>query len=146
MSRTSKARRDHRKKQQSQRPIRRLEGPLKPHAQLVDDDGEIIGGAGLRDREWVMLLGGQVVTATDSAGMMLAMLHHAVAVQAKSGRSVRLESSEALRSAATHEAMAAGKSLDQYLEMLEAERLERRSDEAATGAAPSRESTRFAPN
>ncbi len=133
MSRQSKARRDIRRKQAPARPIRRLGDALQPHAQLVDADGSVVGGAGFRDREWVLVLGGKAVTATESAAMMLAMLKHAVAVQERGGRMLELHVSAALDTAATHEAMAAGKSLPQYLDMLEAERVERLA-EAAPGA------------
>ncbi|KAB8198377.1 hypothetical protein FKV24_002475, partial [Lysobacter maris] len=123
MSRFSKARRDARRKQTPDRPIRRLGDALQPHAQLLDADGNVVGGAGLRDREWVMVLGGKALRGTESAAMVLAMLKHAVASQARSGRSLELHVSATLDAAATHEAMAAGKSLPQYLEMLESERV-----------------------
>lgn len=135
MSRFSKARRDARRKQAPDRPIRRLGDALQPHAQLLDADGNVVGGAGLRDREWVMVLGGKALRGTDSAAMVLAMLKHAVASQARSGRSLELHVSATLDAAATHEAMAAGKSLPQYLEMLEAERQERLAREHAADPA-----------
>ncbi|MCF7221432.1 hypothetical protein [Marilutibacter chinensis] len=135
MSRFSKARRDARRKQGASRPIRRLGDALQPHAQLIDADGQIVGGAGLRDREWVMVLGGKALSGTDSAAMVLAMLRHTVAVQARAGRALELHVSAALDAAATHEAMAAGKSLPQYLEMLEAERQERLAREHASDPA-----------
>lgn len=139
MSRHSKIRRDARRKQAPERPIRRLGGTLQPHAQLLDADGNVVGGAGLRDREWVMVFGGKALSGTESAAMVLAMLRHAVAVQADAGRTLELHVSAALDAAAAHEAMAAGKSLPQYLEMLEAERLERRAGELppAPDGAPS---------
>ncbi|QDH71142.1 hypothetical protein [Marilutibacter alkalisoli] len=132
MSRHSKIRRDARRKQAPDRPIRRLGDTLQPHAQLIDADGNVVGGAGLRDREWVMVLGGKALSGTESAAMMLAMLRHAVAVQADAGRKLELHVSAALDAAAAHEAMAAGKSLPQYLEMLEAERQERRAGDMPT--------------
>ncbi|MBB1061224.1 hypothetical protein [Marilutibacter spongiae] len=135
MSRQSKARRDIRRKQAPARPIRRLGGTLQPHAQLVGDDGGVVGGAGFRDGEWVLVLGGKSVTATESPAMMLAMLKHAVAVQERTGRNLELHVSAALDTAATHEATAAGHSLPRYLDMLEAERVERLS-ESAPGAGP----------
>ena len=143
MSRFSKARRDARRKLAADRPIRRLGDALQPHAQLLDADGNVVGGAGLRDREWVMVLGGKALRGTDSAAMVLAMLKHAVASQARSGRSLELHVSATLDAAATHEAMAAGKSLPQYLEMLESERLERLGGDPAgePGAAPERPAT-----
>lgn len=136
MSRHSKTRRDARKKLAPERPLRRLGSALQSHARLVDAEGQVVGGAGLRDREWVMVLGGKALSGTESAAMVLAMLRHAVAVQARAGRALELHVSAALDAAATHEAMAAGKSLPQYLQMLEAERMERRveSDRPAVGS------------
>lgn len=134
MSRDSKVRRDARRRQAPDRPIRRLGGALRPHARLVDADGEVVGGAGLRDREWVMVLGGKALRGTESAAMVLAMLRHAVATQARAGRTLELHVSATLDAAATHEAMAAGMSLPQYLQMLEAERVERLAREPVADA------------
>jgi hypothetical protein len=125
MSRNSKAKRDARKKKEPKRPIRRLGGPLQPHAQLEDGEGNAVGGAGWRDREWLMVLGGQVVARTESAAMTLAMLKHVVAVQEQAGRAIRLTYSPAMETVATQEAAAVGKSLDEFLQMLEQERQER---------------------
>lgn len=125
MSRNSKARRDARTKKQPKRPIRRLGNPLQPHAWLEDADGTAIGGAAWRDREWLMLLGGRVVARTGSAAMTLAMLRHTVAVHACAGRAVRSVCSPALTAAAAQEAAAVGRSLEEYLALLEQERQER---------------------
>lgn len=125
MSANSKARRDTRRKKQPKRPIRRLGQALQPHAQLEEADGTAIGGAGWRDHEWLMVLGGRVVARTGSAAMTLAMLRHAVAVYGQAGRTVRLTCSPAMETVATREAAAVGKSLEEYLALLEQERLER---------------------
>src|SRR5262245_1492821 len=121
MSKNSKAKRDARKKKEPKRPIRRLGNPLQPHAQWEDADGNTIGGAGWRDREWLMVLGGQVVARTESAAMTLAMLKHVVALQEQAGRAVKLTYSPAMEAVATREAAAEGKSLDEYLQLLEQE-------------------------
>ena len=125
MSRNSKARRDARKKKEPKRPIRRLGSQLQPHAQLETLDGNTIGGAGFRDGEWFTVLGSQVVARTQSAAMTLAMLRHIVAVQAQAGQEVKLTHSPAMEAAAAREAAAAGQSLEDHLQMLEQERLER---------------------
>lgn len=125
MSRDSKARRDARKKKEPRRPIRRLGAALQPHAQLETADGNSIGGAGWRDGEWLTVLGGQVAARTPSAALTLAMLRHIVAVQAQAGAELTLTLSPALQTAATREAQAEGKSLEDYLQQLEEERAER---------------------
>ena len=134
MSRNSKARRDARRKKEPKRPIRRLGSPLQPHAQLELADGNSVGGAGWRDGEWLTVLGGQVVARTQSAAMTLAVLRHVVALQERAGHAVKLTYSPAMEAVATREADAAGKSLEDYLQVLEQERAERAaldSDEIA---------------
>jgi hypothetical protein len=125
MSRNSKARRDARRKKQAKRPIRRLGSPIQPHAQLELADGNTVGGAGWRDGEWLTVLGGQVVARTKSAAMTLAVLRHIVALQEQAGHAVRLTYSPAMETLAAREAEAVGKSLEEYLQMLEQERAER---------------------
>ena len=136
MSIHSKARRDaRRKKSRTPRP-----GPARPlaeHAHLVDGHGTIFGGAALRGEEWLMVLGGKVVTGTDSAAMMLAMLKHVAALREAAGDTVRLTYSTHLGEVATAEAAAEGRTLDEYLAQLDAEREERKR-ESGTGDAPER--------
>ncbi len=135
MSRDSKARRDARRKKEPRRPIRRLGGALQPHAQLETGDGNTVGGAGWRDGEWLTVLGGQVAARTPSAALTLAMLRHVVAVQGQAGTELRLTISPALETAATREAAAEGRSLEEHLHVLEQERLERAERPAAEGGA-----------
>jgi len=136
MSRNSKVKRDARKKKEPKRPIRRLGNPLQPHAQLEDAEGNAVGGVGWRDREWLMVLGGKVVARTESAAMALAMLKHVVALQEQAGHTISLTFSPAMKTAATREAAAAGRTLDAYLEMLERERVERSAEQGDGIAAP----------
>lgn len=124
MVRTPGSGRSTRRKGAAAKPIRRLGAPLRPHAKLVDPAGDVVGGAGLRDREWLMLLGGKVVARTDSPALLLAMLRHTQAVAARS-RPLRLEASPALLQAAGEEAALHGHPLEDYLRVLEAERAER---------------------
>ncbi|MBU8975812.1 hypothetical protein JI752_006620 [Lysobacter sp. MMG2] len=135
MSRNSKAKRTARIKKEPGRPIRRLGGALQPHAQLLDADDASIGGVAWRDGEWLLVLGGQIAARSDSAAMALAMLKHVVALQARTGRELRLEASPPLLHAAGREAAAAGQTLEEYLAALEQERLER--DSLAPVQAPS---------
>lgn len=125
MSINSKARRDARRKQQ---PKRTQDGaaasPMAAHAHLLDGDGRIIGGVALRGDEWALVLGGRVVTTTDSAAMAIAMLHRAAVARGTAEAAVQLRYSDALRDAATREAETSGQTLEQYLAALEAERIE----------------------
>lgn len=125
MSIHSKAKRDARKKQRPKPGGGRTAPLLRPHAEILDGDGNIVGGAGLRAGEWVMVLNGREVTGTDSPGMILAMLTHAATLHEEAGLPVELRYSTLLRDAATAEAEGEGKTLEQYLAMLEAERVER---------------------
>jgi hypothetical protein len=127
MSTRSKAKRDARKKKSKGAsrgaPLR----PIAEHAHLLIDQ-QIVGGAGLRGDEWVLVLGGKLMAATESAAMMLAMLKRVATLQEQSGQSVELNFSTQLRDAATAEAEVEGKSLEDYLVELEAEREERAND------------------
>jgi hypothetical protein len=125
MSIHSKAKRDARKKLRPKPGGGRSGSQLRPHAEILDGEGNIVGGAGLRAGEWVMLLNGREVTGTDSPGMILAMLTHAATLREEAGLAVELRYSTVLRDAATAEALDAGKTLEEFLAMLEAERVER---------------------
>lgn len=125
MSRNSKVKRDARRKKEPARPIRRLGDALQPHAQLLDEDDHAVGGVGWRDGEWLLVLAGQVVARSESAAMALAMLKHVVAVQAGADRELRLVASPPLLTAAGREAKGLGHTLEEYLAVLEQERLER---------------------
>lgn len=125
MSINSKAKRDARKKKRPKLGAARAAPVLRPHAEILDGEGNLVGGAGLRSGEWVMVLNGREVAATDSPAMILAMLTHAATTREEAGLQVELRYSTELRDAATVEAASEGKTLEQYLAMLEAERVER---------------------
>ena len=125
MSIQSKARRDARKKTAKAASRARPPLPLAEHAHLLDGDGRVFGGAVLRGEEWVVVLGGKPAAKTDSAAMVIAMLKHVAALREAAGDQVRLDYSTHLQAAATAEAEAEGRTLDDYLAMLEAERAER---------------------
>jgi hypothetical protein len=78
------------------------------------------------------MLRGEVVAATESAAMILAMLKRVATLQEETGQTVELNYSTQLRDGATAEAHAAGRTLDDYLVELEAER-----EEHANGAGES---------
>ncbi|MCX7042063.1 MAG: hypothetical protein NT117_05150 [Gammaproteobacteria bacterium] len=125
MSINSKAKRDARNKKRPKLGAARAAPVLRPHAEILDGEGNIVGGAGLRSGEWVMVMNGREVAATDSPAMILAMLTHAATTREEAGLQVELRYSTELRDAATVEAASEGKTLEQYLAMLEAERVER---------------------
>jgi hypothetical protein len=132
MSIRSKAKRDARKKKSSAPRTSIAARALVEHAHLVDAQGSIVGGAGLRGDEWVLVLGGKAVAGTESAAMAIAMLQHVASLQQQSGSALQLNYSTHLRDAATAEAGAEGKSLEEYLALLEAER-QQRSEPSAEG-------------
>ena len=129
MSRNSRIKREARRKNGPKRPIRRLGSALQPHAQLLDNDGNAVGGVGWRDGEWLLVLAGQVVARSESAALALAMLKHVVAVQARAGTELELHASPPLLTAATREAGALGHTLEEYLVVLEQERVTRDLDD-----------------
>src|SRR5688500_5862886 len=110
MSIHSKAKRDARRKKAAKAGPAR---PLAEHAHLIDGAGRVFGGAVLRGKEWVLVLGGKPAARTDSAAMVLAMLQHVAALKEGADDTVRLSFSTHLRDAATAEATAEGKSLDE---------------------------------
>lgn len=97
---------------------------LPAQAHLVDAIDGVVGGIAVRGDEWAVILHGRTVAATDSAGLAIAMLRHTASLLVRAGRPVRVDASPALRERATDEAAAVGKSLDDYLAYLEAERAE----------------------
>ncbi len=107
---------------------------IDPHAE-IRADGQLVAGAGRTSDEWVMQLSGRRVAATESASMLLAMLHHVASGFEARGQAVRLIYSTALREAATREADAEGRTLEQHLQMLEDERKERLERPAQTDGA-----------
>lgn len=101
-------------------------------AHLVRDDGSVVGGVARRDEEWVLVLGGKVMAATDSAAMSIAMLRHARSTLARDDAPLALRIAPVLDAAATQEAALAGLELEPYLAALEAERVERATERDAT--------------
>jgi hypothetical protein len=131
MSIHSKARRDARKKKQGKSLQRTTARPIEPHATLLDEHSNLLAGAGRRGNEWVIVLAGKVVAGTDSAAMTMAMLRHMASLREREGLFVQLAYSTALKAAATAEATGEGKTLEEYLGLLEAERLDRHDDAVA---------------
>ena len=125
MSRSSKARRDARRKDAPVRPIRRLGDTLRLQARLAEPGGDTLAAAAFRDGEWLLLLDGRTAARTDSAAMVLAMLRHIARRHPAGEAGLALRCSPQLRAAAADEAAAHGRTLPQHLDALEAERRER---------------------
>ena len=123
MSRSSKAKRDQRKKQQGKRPFHRLNAqqPVQNHAVLTNEDGQVVAAIGLQGREWLLAIGGQTMGNADNPVPMLAMLRHLANVQEKEGRKVELEYSELLQKLLDTLAAEAGQTAEEYLGKLVAE-------------------------
>lgn len=98
---------------------------MPAHAHLRDDRGHVLGGIALRGEDWLVVVEGRVAATTESAGLAIAMLKHTATLLERAGRAVSVDTSETLRDRATREGEVAGKSLDEYLDFLEAERAER---------------------
>ena len=125
MSITSKARRDARK-----RRLEKLRNapaaaaaatPIEPHAELRDQDGQLLGGIVRREGEWTLGLGGRIVGGSDSAARVLAMLKRAAVLHEREGASIKLTCSPALTAAAQREVSEQGLSFEQYQVRLEEE-------------------------
>lgn len=118
MSKTSKARRDARKRQSSPKkpaPAPRLG---EPHAELRDAGGKLLGGIVLRDGQWVLGLDGRIVGETHSAAHVLAILKRAAALAREGGREASLVFSATLREAAHAEAAAEGLDFEAFQQRL----------------------------
>lgn len=124
----SKTRRALRRRRET---TQRDSAAMPAHAQLHDAAGDLLGGIALRGEEWVLVLHGRAVASTDSAGMAIAMLRHTVALLMRGGQDVAMRYSDMLRGAATEEAAATDRTLDEYLDFLEAERAEIKAHRSA---------------
>ena len=107
---------------------------LPAHGHLTDASGQLLGGVAQRGEEWVVVLNSRVVAATASAGLAIAMLRHTATLLGADGRRVRVDTSETLREKATQEGALSGKSLEEYLDYLEAERAELAREKAEASA------------
>lgn len=130
MSRHSKARRDARRRQAPDRPIRRLGDALRLQARLTGDDGGTVAAVALRDGEWLLLLDGGIAARTDSAAMALAMLRHVAGRRGADDAGLQLRCAPQLRASAAAEAAAHGRTLDVHLAALEVERRARHAPTA----------------
>lgn len=128
MSINSKIRREAKKRNASKKTQDKpsVGPPIEPHAELRDQQGQLLAGIVRRDGEWVLGLGGKIAGNTDSAAHVLAMIQRAAVLHEKSGTPVRLTFSDALRDAAQLEVAGMGMSYEAFATAL---------DEAMTGDA-----------
>jgi hypothetical protein len=142
MSQHSQAKRAARKKREKKAAnaaaSRRAGTPFVAHAQLLDEAGGLVAAGGLYGDEWVMVVAGRALDGIDSPGLLIAMLKHTAERCESEGRSTTLRLSTVLEKAAADEAAEGGHSLDEWLELLEAERAEHAEKKraASSSAAP----------
>jgi hypothetical protein len=124
MSIHSKAKRDARKKREKRAVAQRPAGGFVAHAQLLDADGVLVAAGGRYQGHWAAVVAGKAVPGVESAALLLAMLRHIAARCDAEGRTTTLTVSPVLEKAAAMEAEAGGHTLEDYLALLEAERVE----------------------
>lgn len=120
MSISSKSRRDARRRNTPRRDG--VAAPVQVHAQLKSADDRVLAGAVFEAGEWTLMLGGEPVSNTPSAAMLIAMLRHIAALRRAQGIATSLSVSKVLDAAAAAEAQAEGRTLVEHLDWLEAER------------------------
>lgn len=135
MSKSSKAKRDKRRKQQVKRPFLRLNDAqqVQNHAVLTNEEGQVVAAIGLQGRQWLLSIGGQTMGNTDNPIPMLGMLKHLANVQESEGRLVNLEYSEGLAGLLEAVAKEQGMDAEAYLEQLTAEFSAVDAEEGAAG-------------
>lgn len=94
--------------------------PIEPHAELRDQQGQLLAGIVRQDGEWVLGLGGQIAGGSDSAAHVLAMIKRAARLHEAHGTPVRLKFSDSLKAAALGEVEVLGKSFEAFEAELEA--------------------------
>lgn len=93
--------------------------PIEPHAELRDQQGQLLAGIVRREGEWVLGMGGQIAGSSDSAAHVLAMIRRAAVLHEAQGTPVRLTWSDALKDAAHAEAAGQGMSFEEFETRLE---------------------------
>ena len=95
------------------------DAPIEPHAELRDQQGQLLAGIVRREGEWVLGMDGQIAGSTDSAAHVLAMIRRAAVLHEAQGTPVRLTWSDALKDAAHAEASGQGISFEEFEARLE---------------------------
>ena len=93
--------------------------PIEPHAELRDQQGQLLAGIVRREGEWVLGMGGQIAGSSDSAANVLAMIRRAAVLHEAQGTPVRLTWSDALKDAAHAEAAVQGMTFEEFEARLE---------------------------
>ena len=121
MSINSKIRREAKKRSVSKKSQDKPPAgpPIEPHAELRDQQGQLLAGIVRREGEWVLGLGGKIAGNSDSAAHVLAMIQRAAVLHEKSGTPARLTFSDALRDAAYAEVAGMGMSFEAFAATLE---------------------------
>jgi hypothetical protein len=116
----SKIRREAKKRSTAKAGARDAGGaPIEPHAELRDQQGQLLAGIVRREGEWVLGMGGQIAGSTDSAAHVLVMIRRAAVLHEAKGTPVRLMFSDALKEAAQAEAAGQGLTFDEFEARLE---------------------------
>lgn len=120
MSINSKVRREAKKRNTAKaRTGKPTATPIEPHAELRDQEGQLLAGIVRRDGEWVLGMGGKIAGGSASAAQVLAMIQRVATLHESEGTPVRLKYSDALKEAANTEVAAQGVTFEQFQEQLE---------------------------
>jgi len=115
MSINSKVRREAKKRNTAKaRTGKPTATPIEPHAELRDQEGQLLAGIVRRDGEWVLGMGGKIAGTSESAAHMLAMIRRAARLHEANGTPVRLKYSDALKDAAYGEVQATEQTFDEF--------------------------------
>jgi hypothetical protein len=120
MSINSKVRREAKKRNAAKaRNAKSATTPIEPHAELRDQEGQLLAGIVRRDGEWVLGMGGQIAGGSESAAQVLAMIQRVAVLHESEGTPVRLKYSDALKEAANTEVATQGMTFEQFQAQLE---------------------------
>ena len=115
MSINSKVRREAKKRSAAKSHAGKpADSPIEPHAELRDQQRNLLAGIVRRDGQWVLGMDGRIAGESDSAAHVLAMVMAAGELHERQGTPVRLVYSDALRDAARAEAQAMGQTFEQF--------------------------------
>ena len=120
MSINSKIGREARKRSIAKTGTRKEGGvPIEPHAELRDQQGQLLAGIVRREGEWVLGMGGQIAGSSDSAAHVFAMISRVALLHEAQGTPVRLTWSDALKDAADAEVAAQAITFEEFEARLE---------------------------
>lgn len=120
MSINSKIRREASKRSAAKASGKERPGtPIEPHAELRDQQGQLLAGIVRRDGEWVLGMGGRIAGSSSSAAHVFAMIRRAAVLHESQGTPVRLTWSDALKDAAYDEVAGQGMTFEQFEAQLE---------------------------